>query len=393
MQQRFFVPWLMGLLLTCAIGIGFWRSPSVETGYSSSNPDVLAQSSDPSAPGFLDIESLSVESEHLLQDIEALAFERASESGRSRARRYLTRQLEAAGWAVEAQIVIPSATFLEPQGGVNLVAVRLIDQELRSSEPENSELNNPELNNPELDNPELDNPETYNPAELAPELATELIVAAHYDTVADSLGADDNGSGVATLLALARIFGDRPTPHPLKLVLFDHEEKGLWGSQAFVGSLVNDRHPVMGAVVLEMLGYACDVSGCQTYPDVLPITPPSDVGNFLAVVGNAEHPELTQAFQPQVVQSNHSSEPFSLLPLQVPALSPGSPDLLRSDHVPFWQNGYGAVMLTDTANFRNPHYHQPSDRPETLNPDFLSYAATTVARAIARLLTTPHSPS
>jgi len=363
MRLRFFFLWLVGILIACAIGIGLWRSPSVETHSPNQNLHDSAQSSESLDSESWDIETLTIDSEHLLQDIEALAFERASEAGRSRARRYLTQQLESVGWKVEVQPFVPTISSPEPQGGDNLVAVRLIDQEF--GDPETEDLDK----------------------------ASELIVAAHYDTVADCPGADDNGSGVATLLELARIFSDYPTPRPIKLVLFDHEEQGLWGSQAFVASLKSESAPLMGAIILEMLGYACDVPGCQTYPEVLPIAPPSDVGNFLAVVGNVEHPELIEAFQHPGFQESASEPSFFLLPLQVPALSPGSPDLLRSDHVPFWQGGYGAVMVTDTANFRNPHYHQPSDRPDTLNPEFLSYSATTVARAIARLLNAPHSPS
>lgn len=354
MQPRFLIPWLIGFLVTLAIGIGFWRSPSAEIEPPSSRSQTLTQSSQP-----LDVENLTLDIDRIFQDLEALAFERASKEERSRAQQYLTEQLEAAGWEVERQSFTSPQAVSESQNGVNLVAVRPFEEDSNSA----------------------------------------LIVAAHYDTVADSPGADDNGSSVATLLELARLFGDRPTPNALKLVFFDQEENGLWGSEAFVEKLTNERSPLdsplIGAVILEMLGYACDIPGCQTYPEILPIEPPTDIGNFLAVVGNVEHPELVQAFQPQPSQQNASenlSDPFFLLPLQVPSLSPGSPDLMRSDHVPFWQNGYGAVMVTDTANFRNPHYHLPSDRPETLDTDFLTYSATTVVRSVARLLNADYSP-
>jgi hypothetical protein len=137
-----------------------------------------------------------------------------------------------------------------------------------------------------------------------------------------------------------------------------------------------------------MIGFACHTAGCQKYPPVLPITPPTDVGNFLAVIGDQGHMPLINAF----TNATSSALP-QVLTLPVPLLGPFTPDLLRSDHAPFWQKGIGAVMVTDTANFRNPNYHQATDTVNTLDPDFFSGATQIVVNAVTSLLSTPQSTS
>lgn len=359
-NARLFSRWIVGILAIGLVALGIWRSPASQP--SRQFPAAEPQNQVSLSSGSTSHESsLEANGDRLLQDVEAIAFDRSDETGRARVRRYLTNQLELTGWNVEAQPYASTAasntesnTESSASQGINLIATQPGDQRQPSDR------------------------------------LSQLIVGAHYDTVPGSPGADDNGSGVAALLELARIFGDRPISHRLKLVLFDQEEIGLRGSRAFVAehlqSQQGDRPAVVGALILEMLGYTCDRPGCQTYPETLPIEPPSTIGNFLAVVGNVEHPNLVEAFEPDAEDGR-----FLIFPLQVPAFSPGSPDLMRSDHVPFWQNGYGAVMVSDTANFRNPHYHQPSDTADTLSRDFLRYSTTVVARAIARLLSDSHS--
>ncbi|NET49229.1 MAG: M28 family peptidase, partial [Merismopedia sp. SIO2A8] len=189
--------------------------------------------------------------------------------------------------------------------------------------------------------------------------------------------ADDNATGVATILELAELLTPYQYSVPLKLVLFDLEESGLWGSEAFVAD-ATEMKGITRAVILEMLGYRCQVHGCQTYPP-LPISPPSTMGDFIAVVGDRNHPELTNIF----LSSIESTIP--VYGLTVPSSGSLTPDLLRSDHVPFWRQGIGAVMVTDTANFRNPHYHQRSDRPDTLDPEFFTAAAQAVVDAVLHL--------
>jgi Zn-dependent M28 family amino/carboxypeptidase len=213
--------------------------------------------------------------------------------------------------------------------------------------------------------------------------AGTLLVVAHYDTVPNSPGADDNASAVATLLELGRLLRSRSTPRTLKLVFFDQEETGLLGSFAFAAQPENLMN-LVGVTNLEMLGYACATPGCQKYPDELKDLLPSglrDRGDFVGVLGDQEHPALLQAFQ---AARRDPLPPVITLPIPFKGIL--TPDVLRSDHAAFWANGIGAVMVGDTANFRNPHYHQPSDTPETLDRAFFAGAAQLVINATTLLL-------
>jgi hypothetical protein len=292
------------------------------------------------------VSNQQIERDRLIQHVDALSTVRHSERERAAIRQYLVEQLEGWGWTVEQQS-FESRLENAQLHGVNLVAT------IAGNDP----------------------------------AARAVVLGAHYDTVAGSPGADDNASAVAVVLELARLLADVPTSRPVEIVLFDLEEAGLLGSTAFVDEL--GRSPnVEGAVILEMLGYACYIPGCQSYPSVLPIDPPSDTGDFLAVVGDVGHPFIVDAFRRGTMALKAQTVPNvpETFTLQVPTLGRLTPDLFRSDHVPFWRRGIGAVMVTDTANFRNPNYHQSSDRPETLDVDFLTGAATVTLEAIARLL-------
>ncbi|MBD2729100.1 M28 family peptidase [Nostoc sp. FACHB-892] len=220
--------------------------------------------------------------------------------------------------------------------------------------------------------------------------AKAILVGAHYDTVALSPGADDNASGVAVMLEIARLLGSRPTPRTLQLAFFDQEEAGLLGSQAFVSKTARLQN-LGGAIIMDMVGYACYTTGCQKYPAGLPVTPISDKGDFLVVVGDTEHLPLLSAFQkPQMLPSTSLNKQESNLPsvltLPIPFKGLLTPDTLRSDHAPFWYQGVGAVLVTDTANLRTPHYHQPSDVPANIERSFFTGAAQIVVNATIDLL-------
>jgi len=206
--------------------------------------------------------------------------------------------------------------------------------------------------------------------------AGTIIVAAHYDTVPGSPGADDNASGVATLLEIARIFSNISTPQTLKLVFFDAEEIGLRGSLAFTANIANLAN-LNGVVVMDMIGFGCYTPNCQKYPPGLPIIPPSDRGDFLAVVGDAEHLQLLNAFH---------SDKLLTITLPIPLKGLFTPDVLRSDHAPFWYQGIGAVLVTDTANLRSPHYHQSTDTVANIDRSFFTSAAQVVINATYKLL-------
>ena len=196
------------------------------------------------------------------------------------------------------------------------------------------------------------------------------------------------------------MFGSIKTPRTLQLAFFDKEEQGLWGSQAFVAQKQNLAH-LQGAIVMDMVGYACYTPGCQKYPRGLPVTPPGDKGDFLAIIGDTEHLPILYAFQgkkpsekPLTERLKSSSSGKSLPPiftLPVPLKGLLIPDTLRSDHAPFWLQGVGAVLVTDTANLRTPHYHQPSDIPTNIHRSFFTGSAQVIANATAKLLNSSES--
>jgi Zn-dependent M28 family amino/carboxypeptidase len=192
------------------------------------------------------------------------------------------------------------------------------------------------------------------------------------------------------VLEVARLLGSRATPRTLQLAFFDQEETGLLGSQAFVSKTARLQN-LGGAIVMDMVGYACYAVGCQKYPAGLPVTPPSDKGDFLAVVGDTEHLPLLNAFQnsqniPSIALNKQESNLPPVLTLPIPFKGLLTPDTLRSDHAPFWYQGVGAVLVTDTANLRTPHYHKSSDVPTTIERSFFTGAAQIVINATTALL-------
>lgn len=316
--------WL-GLFLTAiAIVLLGWRGVSWLPGQANLSFQEMRPLDRASVPPDLD-------AERIFADVEALAFTRYTDADRSRARDYITKALEQAGWTPQTQ------PFAE---GINLYATR---------------------SGTDAD-------------------AGTILLAAHYDTVETSPGADDNATSVATVLEAARVLAKRSTAAALEVVFFDREEAGLLGSTAFVEQMQPDKN-LRGAIVLDMVGYACRKEGCQSYPDLLPVTPPTTRGDFLAVIGDQGHPFLVDSFtamnQPNLPQ---------VLTLSIPTFGRLTPDLLRSDHVPFWQQGLGAVLVTDTANFRNPNYHQPTDTVTTIDRPFFLGAAQSVINATTVLL-------
>ncbi len=213
--------------------------------------------------------------------------------------------------------------------------------------------------------------------------AGAILVGAHYDTVAASSGADDNASGVSVLLEIARLFASHPTPRTLQLAFFDLEEAGLLGSKAFVTN-TQRLQKLQGVIVMDMVGYACYTTGCQKYPPGLPVTPPSDKGDFLVAVGDTENLSLLNAFN----KTDTTNLP-NILTLPIPLKGLLTPDTLRSDHAPFWYQGVGAVLVTDTANLRTPHYHKASDIPKNIDRSFFAGAAQILVNATDSLLMSP----
>jgi hypothetical protein len=200
-----------------------------------------------------------------------------------------------------------------------------------------------------------------------------VAVLAHYDTVTGTPGADDNASGVAVLLEMARVlaqFRFERTVHFIGVSLEENEKdddpcSGTRGSRALAAHAREEGWSIEGVVVLESVAYAGD-SVVQTVPPGLAIPVP-EAGNFVAVVGNERSKELIDAFV-RAVKRYRCDLPHVVL--AVPGNGELLPDSRRSDHAPFWDEGFRAVMVTDTTNFRSPHYHRPSDTLATLNLEF-----------------------
>jgi Zn-dependent M28 family amino/carboxypeptidase len=205
-----------------------------------------------------------------------------------------------------------------------------------------------------------------------------IILAAHYDTVEGSPGADDNASALAVLLDVVFRITQTSLSRPIHFIAFCLEEEDLLGSRAYVTHLTETRKPVHGAVILECVGYARDEEGSQQIPPGISIAVPS-VGNFLAVIGNHASAGLTHSV------SQAMSRHTPIVPLVVPGNGELLPDTRRSDHTRFWEQGFPAVMLTDTANFRNPNYHRSTDTISTLNLDFMEAVADGVTAAVIDL--------
>lgn len=192
-----------------------------------------------------------------------------------------------------------------------------------------------------------------------------ILVAAHYDTVPGCPGADDNASGLAVLLEMARAIAHQPARHPLRLVAFDLEEIGV-GSRMYAVMIRQQGQKLRLMLSLEMLGYCDPTPYSQKYPiSILQRMYPT-TGDFIALIGNFKT-------IPDLYRINRCIRQF--LPCEWLPLDPKGlilPDARRSDHAAFWDEGYGAIMVTDTADLRNPHYHQASDRIETLDLTFLT---------------------
>lgn len=209
-----------------------------------------------------------------------------------------------------------------------------------------------------------------------------LVIGAHYDSVDDSPGANDNGSGVASLLELARSFAGRPQPRTLRFIAFVNEEPPWFlgpqmGSQVYAQAarLRGDR--IIGMLALETIGYYSDAPGSQQYPIPLPGYP--NQGNFLGLVGHLP----AAAWLEEVYEAFRRHCDFPAERLSAPA---GLVGINWSDHASFWDAGYpNAIMVTDTAPFRYPYYHTRQDTPDKIDFGKLAQVTEGLSAAVANL--------
>lgn len=201
---------------------------------------------------------------------------------------------------------------------------------------------------------------------LGKERVPPILIGAHYDAVPGTPGADDNATGVAALLELARVFAAEPLKkYPVRLVAFDMEEYGMVGSSHYAAELKQQQQPLRLMLSLEMLGYCDSTPGSQRYPSGLERFYPNR-GNFIGLIGNL--PTI-----PDLIRLSRNIRKTGMPSEWLPAPNRGVivPQTRLSDHAPFWDRGYRAIMVTDTAFMRNPNYHKSTDTIETLDLDFL----------------------
>lgn len=202
-------------------------------------------------------------------------------------------------------------------------------------------------------------------ADFGPESAERIIVGAHYDTAGPLPGADDNASGVAGLIELARLLGRQQPPLRVQLVAFSLEEPPYFrttgmGSSVHATSLRNQNVQVRVMISLEMIGYFSDAPNSQSFPiGVLSAFYPSK-GNFISVVGRLSDGLLVR----KAKSAMRNATPLPVYSINAPQFVPG---VDFSDQLNYWHAGYSAMMITDTAFYRNRNYHTPDDTAEKLD--------------------------
>ncbi len=197
-----------------------------------------------------------------------------------------------------------------------------------------------------------------------------VVVGAHYDAEVKTPGADDNASGVAGMLELARRFAGRPQERTIRWIGYTNEE-GSSSRGAKMGSRINADNAkargekIVAMMSIEMIGYFSDEPDSQRYPfppeqaAALGLELPT-VADFISVVGRFADRALIEQMGSAMIEVGSIPVVPVALPAQVPAL-------YRSDHANYWFNGYAAVMVTDTSEYRFPHYHKMGDVPEVLD--------------------------
>lgn len=204
-----------------------------------------------------------------------------------------------------------------------------------------------------------------------------FLLGAHYDSVHGTVGADDNASAVAVLLETARRLSSMANRQELsvavKCVAFALEEPPVFStryqaSKVHAHGMRQRGEPLDGMLCLEMVGYTCREKGCQHYPFPLGLMGYPPRGDFVGIVGDFASRGLTRS----ILKAFKQSRTLPAISLTIPFSGWLMPAVRLSDHASFWDNGYRAVMITDTAFFRNPHYHLPSDTADTLDYRFMA---------------------
>lgn len=226
------------------------------------------------------------------------------------------------------------------------------------------------------------------------------ILDAHYDSVPNTPGADDNGSGIVGMLEAARILASYNFNKTIRYIGFDLEEIGLVGARKYVAEGISADDDIKGVLNLEMIGYYTEEPNTQAFPQGFNFLYPDEYGaieadefrgNFIANIGIVDQNDWEQAY----AQAANTYVPeLKVVTFNAPSnWQSVAPDLGRSDHAEFWRAGIPAVMITNTSEFRTPHYHQPSDNLETLNFTFMSQVVKAAVATLATVAEIQHSTS
>lgn len=220
-------------------------------------------------------------------------------------------------------------------------------------------------------------------ARFGPDTPERIVVGAHYDACGPLPGADDNASGVAGLIELARLLGAQPPSLRIDLVAFSTEEPPYYGttgmgSSVHAQSLRKENVSVRAMLSLEMIGYFSDARGSQQFPGgLLSLFYPS-TGNFIGVVGRVSDGLLAR----RVKSAMSGAAPLPVYSISAPSVIPG---IDFSDQLNYWHAGYNGVMITDTAFYRNLNYHTAQDTPEKLDYKRMAMVVEGVYAAVIEL--------
>lgn len=231
------------------------------------------------------------------------------------------------------------------------------------------------------ENIEVEIPGTTHPDEI-------VLIGAHYDSVRGSPGANDNASGVAAMLALARTFAKTQPARTVRFVAFVNEEPPFFqsrhmGSRVYAKRSRERGEQIILMISLETIGYYADAPRSQRYPFPLQFIYPS-TGNFIAFVSNTDNASWVRrtigAFRQQGAFPSEGAALFGWLP-----------GVGWSDHWAFWKEGFPAIMVTDTALFRDPYYHTGRDLPQNIHYEYLTRVVSGLRHVIRDLADQPHS--
>ncbi|MDH3635557.1 MAG: M20/M25/M40 family metallo-hydrolase [Gammaproteobacteria bacterium] len=211
-----------------------------------------------------------------------------------------------------------------------------------------------------------------------------VIVGAHYDAVIGAPGANDNGSGIAAVLELADRFKDAEFPRSIRFVAFVNEEpphftQKTMGSDVYARQAAQEKEKIVAMYSLETIGFFRDEEDSQQYPPLFNLFYPR-AGNFIAFVGNLRSRGLVT----RSLRSFRAHASFPSEGIAAPAIIPG---INWSDHWSFWKQGYPAIMITDTAPYRYPHYHSPEDTPDKVDYEKMVPLVSGIEKMLQDMLT------